>query len=77
MKEKTSYNTKNIVVATGSSSVSLPGINIDEKNIISSTGAISLEKVPNSLVVIGGGYIGLEMGSVWSRLAQKLLWLNS
>tara|TARA_B100002051_G_scaffold252900_1_gene266424 strand:+ start:2348 stop:3751 length:1404 start_codon:yes stop_codon:yes gene_type:complete len=70
--KKTSYNTKNIVVATGSSSVSLPGINIDEKNIISSTGAISLEKVPNSLVVIGGGYIGLEMGSVWSRLGSKV-----
>ena len=70
--KKTSYNTKNIVVATGSSSVSLPGINIDEKNIISSTGAISLEKVPKSLVVIGGGYIGLEMGSVWSRLGSKV-----
>ena len=70
--KKTSYNTKNVVVATGSSSVSLPGINIDEKNIISSTGALSLEKVPNSLVVIGGGYIGLEMGSVWSRLGSKV-----
>merc|ERR1711907_915375 len=51
---------------------SVPGIEINEKNIISSTGAISLEKVPKSLVVIGGGYIGLEMGSVWSRLGSKV-----
>ena len=65
--KKTSYKSKNIVIATGSSSSSVPGIEINEKNIISSTGAISLEKVPKSLVVIGGGYIGLEMGSVWSR----------
>ena len=70
--KKTSYKAKNIVIATGSSSVSLPGINIDEKNIISSTGALSLEKVPNNLVVIGGGYIGLEMGSVWARLGSKV-----
>ncbi|MDA9740850.1 dihydrolipoyl dehydrogenase [Pelagibacteraceae bacterium] len=66
--KKTSYKSKNIVIATGSSSSSVPGIEINEKNIISSTGAISLEKVPKSMVVIGGGYIGLEMGSVWSRL---------
>ena len=70
--KKTSYKSKNIVIATGSSSVSLSGINIDEKNIISSTGALSLEKVPTNLVVIGGGYIGLEMGSVWSRLGSKV-----
>ncbi len=70
--KKTSYKSKNIVIATGSSSVSLSGINIDEKNIISSTGALSLEKVPTSLVIIGGGYIGLEMGSVWSRLGSKV-----
>ena len=69
---KTSYKSKNIVIATGSSSVSLSGINIDEKNIISSTGALSLEKVPTHLVIIGGGYIGLEMGSVWSRLGSKV-----
>ena len=70
--KKTSYKTQNIVIATGSSSVSLTGINIDEKNIISSTGALSLEKVPENLVIIGGGYIGLEMGSVWSRLGSKV-----
>ena len=50
----------------------LSGINIDEKIYISSTGALSLEKVPKNLVVIGGGYIGLEMGSVWSRLGSKV-----
>ena len=70
--QKTSYKTKNIVIATGSAPTSLPGIEIDEKNIISSTGAISLDKVPKELVVIGGGYIGLEMGSVWSRLGSKV-----
>ncbi len=69
---KTSYKTKNIVIATGSEASSLPGIDIDEKNIISSTGALSLGKVPNKLVVIGGGYIGLEMGSVWSRLGSEV-----
>jgi|TARA_B100002052_G_scaffold297887_1_gene329735 dihydrolipoamide dehydrogenase len=70
--KKTSYSSKNIVIATGSSSSSVPGIEINEKNIISSTGAISLEKVPKSMVVIGGGYIGLEMGSVWSRLGSEV-----
>ena len=70
--KKTSYKSKNIVIATGSSSSSVPGIEINEKNIISSTGAISLEKVPKSMVVIGGGYIGLEMGSVWSRLGSEV-----
>ncbi len=70
--KKTSYKAKNIVIATGSSPSSVPGIEINEKNIISSTGAISLEKVPKSLIVIGGGYIGLEMGSVWSRLGSQV-----
>ncbi len=70
--KKTSYNTKNIVIATGSEVASLPGIKIDEKNIISSTGALSLNKVPKKLAVIGGGYIGLEMGSVWSRLGSDV-----
>ena len=51
---------------------SLPGIEIDEKNIISSTGALSLKKVPKKLAIIGGGYIGLEMGSVWSRLGSDV-----
>ena len=70
--KKNSYKTKNIVIATGSSPTSLPGVNIDEKNIISSTGALSLESVPKDLVIIGGGYIGLEMGSVWSRLGSNV-----
>ena len=70
--KKTSYNAKNIVIATGSSAVSLPGVIIDEKNIISSTGALSLKSVPKSLLVIGGGYIGLEMGSVWKRLGAEV-----
>tara|TARA_A100001011_G_scaffold378664_1_gene443688 strand:- start:916 stop:2319 length:1404 start_codon:yes stop_codon:yes gene_type:complete len=70
--KKTSYETKNIVIATGSSPASLPGIEIDEKNIISSTAALSLNSVPKSLVVIGGGYIGLEMGSVWKRLGSEV-----
>ena len=69
---KENFKTKNIVIATGSSVTSLPGINIDEKNIISSTGALSLKSVPKKLAVIGGGYIGLEMGSVWSRLGSDV-----
>ncbi len=63
---------KNFIIATGSSTISLPNISIDEKNIISSTGALALSSVPKSMLVIGGGYIGLEMGSVWSRLGSKV-----
>ena len=70
--KKTNYKAKNIVIATGSAVASLPGIQIDEKNIISSTGALSLKSVPKKLAVIGGGYIGLEMGSVWSRLGTNV-----
>ena len=70
--KKTNYKSKNIVIATGSAVTSLPGIEIDEKNIISSTGALSLNKVPKKLAIIGGGYIGLEMGSVWSRLGSEV-----
>jgi|TARA_B100001093_G_scaffold514885_1_gene589972 dihydrolipoamide dehydrogenase len=70
--DRKSYKTKNIVIATGSAPTSLPGIDIDEKNIVSSTGALSLAEVPKELVVIGGGYIGLEMGSVWSRLGSNV-----
>ena len=70
--KKTNYKAKNIVIATGSAVSSLPGITIDEKKIISSTGALSLNKVPKKLAVIGGGYIGLEMGSVWSRLGSEV-----
>jgi dihydrolipoamide dehydrogenase len=70
--KRTNYQAKNIVIATGSAVLSLPGIEIDEKNIISSTGALSLNEVPKKLAVIGGGYIGLEMGSVWSRLGSEV-----
>jgi dihydrolipoamide dehydrogenase len=62
----------NIVIATGSVPVSLPGINFDEKIILSSTGALKIEQVPKKMVVVGGGYIGLEMGSVWSRLGAEV-----
>ena len=70
--KKENYKAKNIIIATGSDVASLPGITIDEKNIISSTGALSLNKVPKKLLVIGGGYIGLEMGSIWSRLGAEV-----
>ncbi len=70
--KKESVKSKSIVIATGSDVSSLPGIVIDEKNIISSTGALSLNKVPKKLIIIGGGYIGLEMGSVWSRLGSEV-----
>jgi len=64
--------TKNIVVATGSEVTPLPGIAIDEKRIVSSTGALELKAVPKHLVVVGGGAIGLELGSVWRRLGAKV-----
>ena len=70
--KRTNINAKNIVIATGSEVSSLPGIAIDEKNIVSSTGALSFNKVPKKLAIIGGGYIGLEMGSVWSRLGSEV-----
>ncbi len=63
---------KNIVIATGSDVTPLKGVDIDEKAIVSSTGALALEKVPEHLVVIGGGVIGLELGSVWRRLGAKV-----
>lgn len=63
---------KNILIATGSESTPFPGLEIDEKRIVSSTGAIALEKVPETMTIIGGGIIGLEMGSVWSRLGAKV-----
>ena len=69
---RSNIKAKNIVIATGSEVASLPGIEIDEKNIVSSTGALSFDKVPKKLAVIGGGYIGLEMGSVWSRLGSDV-----
>ena len=67
-----SYGAKNIIIATGSDIVQLPGIEIDEQRIVSSTGALSLTKVPERLLIIGGGVIGLELGSVWARLGAKV-----
>jgi len=65
-------NTKNIMIATGSEVTPFPGIEIDEETIVSSTGALSLKKVPDRLVLIGAGVIGLELGSVWGRLGSKV-----
>jgi dihydrolipoamide dehydrogenase len=70
--KETVIEAEKIVIATGSVPVSLPGIEIDEKVIVSSAGALKLDKVPNKMVVVGGGYIGLEMGSVWSRLGAEV-----
>lgn len=71
---ETMVEAKNIVIATGSDVAGIPGVevDIDEKVIVSSTGALSFEKVPGHLVVVGGGVIGLEMGSVWARLGAKV-----
>ncbi|KAI9845402.1 MAG: dihydrolipoamide dehydrogenase precursor [Sclerophora amabilis] len=63
---------KNIIIATGSEATPFPGLNIDEKKVVTSTGAIALDKVPKKMTVIGGGIIGLEMGSVWSRLGSEV-----
>jgi len=69
---KDSYEATNIVIATGSDVISLPGIQIDEKQIVSSEGALSLPKVPKDMIVIGGGVIGLELGTVYRRLGAKV-----
>ncbi|MDG2320521.1 MAG: dihydrolipoyl dehydrogenase [Rhodospirillaceae bacterium] len=66
------YTAKNVVIATGSEVTPLPGVEIDEKKIVSSTGALDLAKVPKSMVIIGAGVIGLEMGSVWRRLGAEV-----
>lgn len=66
------YTAKNIMVATGSSVTPLPGVEIDQKVIVDSTGALALPKVPKHMVVIGGGVIGLELGSVWLRLGAQV-----
>jgi dihydrolipoamide dehydrogenase len=70
--EGKSYRAKNIVIATGSSVAPLPGVEIDQKVVVDSTGALELAKVPENMVVIGGGVIGLELGSVWKRLGAKV-----
>jgi len=70
--KETTIITEKTIIATGSVPVSLPGIEFDEKIILSSTGALKIEQVPKKMVVVGGGYIGLEMGSVWSRLGAEV-----
>ena len=70
-------DTRNIVIATGSEVTPLPGVTIDEKIVVSSTGALDLEKVPQHLVVIGAGVIGLELGSVWNRLGSEVTVLEA
>lgn len=70
--EQTTLETKAIVIATGSDSTPLPGVEIDEKHIVTSTGALELETVPEKLVVVGAGVIGLELGSVWRRLGSEV-----
>ncbi len=68
----TTYETKNIIIASGSESTPLRGVEVDEQQIVTSTGALELAKVPGHLVVIGGGVIGLELGSVWRRLGAEV-----
>tara|TARA_E500000331_G_scaffold154589_1_gene150199 strand:- start:2662 stop:4062 length:1401 start_codon:yes stop_codon:yes gene_type:complete len=71
-KKNTIIRTKNTVISSGSKPTNFPGSKFDEKLILSSTGALNLENVPKKLVIVGGGYIGLEMGSVWSRLGSEV-----
>ena len=66
------YSAKNIIIATGSNPSELKNVKFDEKYIVSSTGALSFNKIPEKLAVIGAGYIGLELGSVWSRLGSEV-----
>ena len=70
--QETIINTKKTIISTGSEPVSLPGVDFDEEKILSSTGSLSISSLPKKMVVVGGGYIGLEMGSVWSRLGTEV-----
>lgn len=70
--KKTDLSAKNIIIATGSEVTPLPGVEIDEEQIVSSTGALKLPNVPKHMIVVGGGVIGLELGSVWRRLGAKV-----
>ncbi len=70
--KETTIQTDKIIISTGSEPVTIPGMEFDEEKILSSTGALSLSKLPKKMVIIGGGYIGLEMGSVWSRLGTQV-----
>ncbi len=71
-KNETIIDSDKIIISTGSEPISLPGVKFDEKVIVSSTGALALNKVPKKMVIVGAGYIGLEMGSVWSRLGSEV-----
>ena len=71
-KKETIIDSDKIIISTGSEPISLPGVKFDEKVIVSSTGALTLSKVPKKMVIVGAGYIGLEMGSVWSRLGSEV-----
>ena len=71
-QDEKNIETTNIIISTGSEAVSLPGIEFDEEKILSSTGALNIPKVPKKMLIIGAGYIGLEMGSVWSRLGAEV-----
>ena len=66
------FNAKNILISTGSVPSKIKNVEIDEKDIVSSTGALEFSSVPKNLAVIGGGYIGLELGSVWKRLGSNV-----
>ena len=72
LNKKVLITTNKTVISTGSQATSIPGIDFDEEKIISSTGALSLKAVPKKMTIVGGGYIGLEMGSVWSRLGSEV-----
>ncbi|KAL1409928.1 dihydrolipoamide dehydrogenase precursor [Vanrija albida] len=69
---ETQLDAKNVIIATGSEVTPFPGLEIDEERIVSSTGALSLKEVPKKMIVIGGGVIGLELGSVWARLGAEV-----
>jgi len=71
--EATTLKARHIIIATGSDVATLPGIAIDENRIVSSTGALALDRVPKRMVVVGGGYIGIELGSVWRRLGAEVI----
>ena len=68
----TSYQAKNVIIATGSEPIALPSLDFDEERVLSNTGALRIPEVPKHLIVIGGGVIGLELGSVWRRLGAKV-----
>ena len=70
--KETVIQTDKTIISTGSEPVSIPGIDFDEEKILSSTGALSISKLPKKMIIVGGGYIGLEMGSVWSRLGTQI-----